>query len=410
MISVAEARARIVSALKPVSSETVALALAAGRVLAEDVRARLTQPPTAVSAMDGYAVRAADVATVPATLRVIGAAPAGTAYPGIVGPGEAVRIFTGGPVPKGADTIVIQENAEVPDISASGGGAVTVRVGAPVGRYIRPAGLDFRVGDVGLDAGRALTARDIGMAAAMNVPWLNVRRRPRIALLATGDELVRPGDPVAANQIVSSNALALAALLAANGAEAIDLGIARDDRAALQTAAARAEGADLLITMGGASVGEHDLIQSALGEAGLAIDFWRVAMRPGKPLMFGRFRETAMLGLPGNPVSSLVCGLVFVVPAVRALLGLPADGAAVEPAVLGCDVAENDEREDYLRAAYSATGTDPRRATPNEKQDSSMLSTLAKAECLIVRPPHAPPARAGDAVAVIPLAPAPIVF
>ena len=396
MISVAEARTRIVSALDPVASETVSLANAAGRVLAEDVRARLTQPPAAVSAMDGYAVRAADVATPPATLKVIGEAPAGGAYAGTVGHGEAVRIFTGGPVPEGADAIVIQENA------SAGEGAVTVRVEAPAGHYIRPAGLDFRAGEVGLAAGRVLTARDIGLAAAMNVPWLCVRRRPRVALLATGDEIVFPGDTVGANQIISSNALALAALVTANGAAAIDLGITRDARDSLQAAAARAEGADLLITIGGASVGDHDLIGSALGEAGLAIDFWRIAMRPGKPLIFGRFRETAMLGLPGNPVSALVCGLVFVVPAVRALLGLTAEGPGVEPAVLGCDVAENDEREDYLRAAYSRDGPGPPCATPYEKQDSSMLSVLAMAECLVVRPPGAPAARAGAPVDVIP--------
>jgi molybdopterin molybdotransferase len=313
-----------------------------------------------------------------------------------VGQGKAVRIFTGGPVPEGADAIVIQENANAE------GGAVTVRVEAPAGCYVRPAGLDFREGEVGLAAGRVLTARDIGLAAAMNVPWLSVRRRPRVALLATGDEIVRPGDPVAANQIVSSNALALAALVTANGAEAHDLGIARDTRESLQAASTRAEGADLFITIGGASVGDHDLIQSALGETGLAIDFWRIAMRPGKPLIFGRFRETAMLGLPGNPVSSLVCGLVFVVPAVRALLGLSTEGPGVEAAVLGCDVAENDEREDYLRAAYSRNSAGPPCATPYEKQDSSMLSVLTMAECLVVRPPHAPAARAGAAVEVIP--------
>ena len=398
MISVAEARARIVSALAPVPAETVALANAAGRVLAEDVRARMTQPPAAVSAMDGYAVRAADVAAAPSRLRVIGEAPAGAAYEGTLGPAEAVRIFTGGPLPEGADTIVIQENATAEE------GAVTVHRGAAVGRYVRPAGLDFRAGEVGLQGGRVLTARDIGLAAAMNVPWLSVRRRPRVALLATGDEIVRPGEPVAAHQIVSSNAPALAALLSANGAEAGDLGIARDDRDSLQAAAGRAEGADLLITMGGASVGDHDLIQSALGETGLEIDFWRIAMRPGKPLLFGDLRGTAMLGLPGNPVSSLVCGLVFVVPAVRALLGLAADGPTLEPAVLGCDLAANDEREDYLRAAYAAAAAGPPRATPFEKQDSSMLSTLAGAECLVVRPPRSPAARAGDPVSVIALA------
>ena len=404
MISVAEARARIVSALDPVPSETVALAVAAGRVLAEDVRARLTQPPVAVSAMDGFAVRAQDVTAAPATLTVIGEAPAGAAFAGSVGPGDAVRIFTGGPVPDGADAIVIQENATVD------GDEVTVGVAAPSGRYVRPAGLDFHSGEVGLTAGRVLTARDIGLAAAMNVPWLCVRRRPRIALLATGDEIVRPGDPVAANHIVSSNALALAALVAANGAEGMDLGIARDDRGALQAAASQAEGADLLITMGGASVGEHDLIRSALGETGLAIDFWRIAMRPGKPLMFGHFRGTAMMGLPGNPVSSLVCGLVFVIPALRALLGLAPEDPRVVAAVLGCDLAENDQREDYVRAALLSDGTGPPTATPYEKQDSSMLSILAKAQCLVVRPPRAPAARAGEPVTIIPLTSAQIGF
>ena len=404
LIPVAEARTRIVSVLDPVPSETVALAAAAGRVLAEDVRARLTQPPVAVSAMDGYAVRAEDVAGAPATLKVIGAAPAGAAYAGAVGPGQAVRIFTGGPVPEGADAIVIQENT-----TASGEG-VTVRVGAPAGRYIRPAGLDFHADEVGLAASHVLTARDIGLAAAMNVPWLRVHRRPRIALLATGDEIVRPGDHVAANQIVSSNGPALAALVAANGAQPMDLGIARDDRDSLQAAAAQAEGADLLITMGGASVGEHDLIQSALAETGLEIDFWRIAMRPGKPLMFGHFRGTPMLGLPGNPVSSLVCGLVFVIPAVRALLGLLPEGPHLVAAVLGRDLTENDEREDYLRATLANDGAGPPRATPYEKQDSSMLSTLAQAECLVVRPPRAPAASAGEAVAIIPLSSPPVGF
>ena len=397
MISVAEARARITSALIPVSTEIVSVAQAAGRVLAEDLYAAMTQPPAAVSAMDGYAVRAADLEALPASLKVVGAAPAGGAFAGTLGSGQAVRIFTGGPVPEGADTIVIQEDV------ATQGACIVVSAAVPAGTYVRPAGLDFRAGDLGIGAGTRLGARDVGLAAAMNRPWLNVRRRPRVALLATGDEIVRPGEPVGRNQIVSSNTLALAALLSANGAEPIDLGIALDNRDSLLAMAAGAAGADLLITMGGASVGDHDLIQSVLGERGLEVDFWRIAMRPGKPLMFGALGAVPMLGLPGNPVSSLVCGLIFVLPALQALLGLPAAGPRTEPARLGCDLTANDRREDYLRATLLDTKSHAV-ATPFEKQDSSMLSLLARAGCLVIRPPQAPAARAGDTVAMIRLA------
>ena len=391
MIPVAEARARIVAALKPVSTETVNIADVVGRVLAEDLHARLTQPPSAVSAMDGYAVRAADL---PATLTVIGSAPAGTAFEGRVGAGQAVRIFTGGPVSDGADAIVIQEDVEAT------GDSIVVREAVPAGTYVRPAGLDFTAGDLGIGAGRRLGARDIGLAAAMNRPWLTVRRRPRVAVLATGDEIVRPGEPIGPDQIVSSNALAIAALLRANGAEPIDLGIALDNRDSLLAMAAGVRGADLLVTMGGASVGDHDLIQSVLGESGLTVDFWRIAMRPGKPLMFGELGPVPMLGLPGNPVSSLVCGLTFVAPAIQALLGLPATGPVTEVAVLGRDLAENDRREDYLRA--SLREEDGRAvATPFDMQDSSMLSLLSRADCLVTRAPHAAAAKAGEAVDMI---------
>ena len=404
MISVAEARARITSALIPVSTEIVSVAQAAGRVLAEDVHATMTQPPAAVSAMDGYAVRAADLEALPASLTVVGAAPAGGAFAGTLGSGQAVRIFTGGPVPEGADTIVIQEDV------ATQGKCIVVSAAVPAGTYVRPAGLDFGAGDLGIVAGTRLGAREVGLAAAMNRPWLHVRRRPRVALLATGDEIVRPGEPVGRNQIVSSNTLALAALLSANGAEPIDLGIALDNRDSLLAMAAGAAGADLLITMGGASVGDHDLVQSVLGERGLEVDFWRIAMRPGKPLMFGALGAVPMLGLPGNPVSSLVCGLIFVLPALQALLDLPTTGPRTEPARLGCDLAANDRREDYLRATLSdslamADAEGHAVATPFEKQDSSMLSLLARAGCLVIRPPQAPAARAGDPVAMIRLAP-----
>ena len=398
MISVEEARERLLAPLAPLGAEIVALSAAAGRVLAEDVEARRTQPPFAVSAMDGYAVRAADVAQVPARLAVIGSVPAGQSYDGKIGPGEAVRIFTGAPVPDGADCIVIQEDTE------RDGARVLVKEGAAAGRYVRPAGLDFEAGEIGLKAGRRLTARDVGLAAAMNRPWLLVRRRPRVAILPTGDEVVMPGDPVGPNQIVSSNALALGALVESVGAMAVQLPIAPDDSEALQRIAAGAAGADLLVTTGGASVGDHDLVRDALGATGLTLDFWSVAMRPGKPLMVGRFHDTVMIGLPGNPVSTLVCGLLFVKPAIERLLGLADSGTAVERARLKTALGANDRRQDYLRARLTRAADGTLEVEPFRMQDSSMMSVLAAADCLVLRLPHAPPAEPGAWVEIIPLA------
>lgn len=397
LISVAEARQRITAAFQTLAAEMVALTEAAGRVLAEDLAARRTQPPAAVSAMDGYAVRAKDVKSIPATLTVIGEAPAGGAFAGEVGAGQAVRIFTGGPLPAGADTIVIQEDTD------PGTGTVTVKTGAAKGRHIREAGIDFSVGEILLRAGRRLGAREIGLAAAMDHPWLPVTRRPRIALLATGDEVVRPGEPVGPNQIVSSNGPALAAFIEARGGIAVDLGIARDEAASIRALAAGARGADMLVTMGGISVGEHDLVQKVLGDAGLEVDFWRIAMKPGKPLMFGKLGDTAVLGLPGNPVSSMVCALLFLGPALDAMLGLPGAGVPVIRAQLGADIAANNFREDYMRATLTENGDGTRVALPLPVQDSSMMSALAAADCLIVRPPDAPAAKAGDWAEVIPL-------
>lgn len=397
MLSVEEARARILSAFRPVAAEQVSVAEAFGRVLAEELSARVTQPPVAVSAMDGYAVRAAEVARPPVKLRTIGEAPAGEAFEGTVGPDEAVRIFTGGPVPKGADAVVIQEDTE------ADGKWVTVRVAVPVGHYIRPAGLDFSQGDVCVKAGRVLTARDVGLAAAMNIPWLSVHRKPRVAILATGDEIVMPGEPLGPNHIVSSNGLALAALVEASGGLAVNLGIARDNEASLKRMAAGAQGADVLVMSGGASVGEHDLVRRVLGEEGLELDFWRIAMRPGKPLMFGRLKGTPVLGLPGNPVSSLVCGLVFLRPALEVMLGVVAGERPAATALLARDLGANDDRQDYLRATLSYDEAGSPVATPFAKQDSSMLSRLAASDCLVIRPPFAPPAKAGDRVTVIPL-------
>jgi molybdopterin molybdotransferase len=401
MLSVAEALARITAAFAPLPGETVGLAEALGRVLAEDVAARVTQPPTDVSAMDGYAVRAADVAhvsdAVPARLEVVGRAPAGGAYEGTLGPGQAVRIFTGAPLPAGADTIVIQEDTETE------GDTVIVKVGAPEGHYVRPAGLDFRAGEVGLAAGRLLSARDVGLAAAMDRPWLCVHRRPRVALLATGGEVVLPGDPRGPYQIVSSNGFSLAAFVQACGGQAIHLGIAPDDIAALEALVEGARGADLLVTTGGVSVGEHDLIRDALDQKGLDLDFWRIAMRPGKPLLFGRIGETPILGLPGNPVSSLVCATLFLRPAIEVMLGRKAADQAPETAILGADLGANDRRQDYLRARIEVDSAGRRRAVPFARQDSAMLATLAQADCLIVREPLAAPAKAGEVVEIVPL-------
>ncbi|MBT5647221.1 MAG: molybdopterin molybdotransferase MoeA [Rhodospirillaceae bacterium] len=398
MLPVAEAQQRILDAVSPLPAEQISLAEGLGRVLARNVASRRDQPPMAMSAMDGYAVRAVDVATLPATLKVVGYAPAGHAFDGSVGAGEAVRIFTGAPVPEGADTIVIQENTEQSD--------EVVRVidgTAPVGRYIRPAGLDFATGDVLLPSGKVLTARDVGLSAAMNVPWLNVHRKPRISILATGDEIVMPGDPIGRDQIVSSNALSLAAFITVQGGTPLDLGIAPDEEDGLRALAAGARGSDILVTTGGASVGDHDLVQSVLGDIGLEVDFWRIAMRPGKPLMFGRIDGTFLIGLPGNPVSSLVCAIIFLAPAIRKMLGmdnlLPETGTAR----LGTDLPENDEREDYLRASLSRDDKGDIVATPYGKQDSSMFATIARADALVIRKPFASALKAGSAVEFIAL-------
>lgn len=404
MISVAEARQRILNSLSPLAPEQVPVADGLGRVLAIPVRARRTQPPQAVSAMDGYAVRAADITGVPRVLTVIGTIAAGSALQEAIGPGQAARIFTGAPLPPGADTIVIQEDTR------RDGDRVTVTEAPRPGQYVRAAGLDFREGDVLLHPGRRLGVRDVALAAGMNHPWLTVHRRPRVAILATGDEIVMPGEPIGPNQIVSSNSIALASAVRCFGGEPILLGVAPDEPGALRAMAQGAEGADILLTSGGASVGDHDLVQTVLGEVGLEVDFWKIAMRPGKPLIYGHIGRTAMLGLPGNPVSTLVCSLLFLGPAIAKLSGLAAPLPAPSFAILGRDLPENDGREDYLRATLDIGPDGTPTATPFEKQDSSMLATLQRAQCLVIRPVRAPAARAGDRTEILPFPPASMGF
>jgi molybdopterin molybdotransferase len=392
MISVDEARARILAALKPTGAETVSLAQAWGRVLASPVHARLTQPPADVSAMDGFALRAAD-GVAGAQLKLIGAAAAGHPFAGTVGAGETVRVFTGSFIPAGADTVLLQEDA------TADGATITVNETCAPARHIRHAGQDFAHGEILLPAGRGrISARDIGLAAAGNHPWLSVFRRPRIAILATGDEISLPGEDISPGGIVSSNAHALAAFVTAAGGEPVILPIAGDSLAAIAQGAAAARGADMLVTTGGASVGDHDLVQPALETLGLKLDFWKIAMRPGKPLMFGALADLPVLGLPGNPVSAFVCAVLFLRPAIERLSGLPGDPPATETAVLDAALKPNDQREDYVRAVLR-DGV----ATPFPVQDSGMLKTLARADALIKRPPFDPARAAGEPVMVIPL-------
>jgi molybdopterin molybdotransferase len=395
VISVDEALEKVLAGVSRLPSEQIALGAALGRVLAVDVASRLTQPPTAMSAMDGYAVRAADVSTVPAVLTRIGESSAGSGFAGSIGAGEAVRIFTGAPVPDGADAIVIQENTE------ADGHRITVNESAPAGRYIRPAGLDFRAGEVLLTAGTLLGARDVALLAGMNVPWVRVTRKPRVAILSTGDELVMPGEPLGADQIISSNSVGLEAFITALGGEPLNLGIARDNIDSLKSHLAGVKGADLLVTIGGASVGDYDLVRDVLGGEGLEIAFFTVAMRPGKPLIFGHIQGTPMLGLPGNPVSAGVTTILFVRPAINLMLGLKATPDTPETAALGRDLAANDRRQDYLRSELSINGEGELTVTPFDQQDSSMLALFTKADCLAIRPPFAAPAKAGDKIAII---------
>ncbi len=397
LLSVADALARVLDGAEPLPAETAPLVEACGRVLASDLAALRTQPPQDLSAMDGYAVRAASVATLPATLRIVGEVAAGHPFDGTVGEGEAARIFTGGVTPPGADTIVIQEN------TTRNGDVVTVTAGsAPPGRHIRGAGLDFKEGTVLLAEGRLLTARDLMLAAAMNHPTVPVHRRPKVAVLGTGDELKPPGSLTAPGEIIYSNGFALMALARAEGADVINLGIVPDRIEATVAAIrrARTENADVLLTSGGASVGDYDLVQKGLAAEGLQLSFWRVALRPGRPMMHGRLGSTQVLGLPGNPVSAFVCAVLFLVPLIRRLSGRSDSEPRSESARLGCDLGANDERADYMRATLTEAHDGPI-AMPVPVQDSSMIAALAKADCLIIREPFAPAIKAGGRVAIL---------
>ena len=401
MISVEEAQQRIAAAFSMIGTETVGLSQLADRVTADDIRAHTDQPPLPVSAMDGYAVRKAD-GEVPRKL--IGSAPAGHPFLGTVGAGEAVRIFTGGVVPAGADAIVIQEEVDIV------GGDVQFNTTAIRPGYIRPAGLDFKAGDVLVQGGKRLTPRDLALLAAADITAASVRRRPRVAIASIGDELSAPGTPRQPGGIVASTGYGLAAMIATWGGEARDLGILKDNAAEIANVA-KAE-ADFIITLGGASVGDHDLVQKALGATAFELDFWKVAMRPGKPLIFGRIGETPLLGMPGNPVSALVCAILFLRPALDAMRGIdPASCSEPQRRRCACHTVAvrlkgtlpaGDTRQSYIRAKLSEDGGETW-AEPFARQDSSMLSILAQADALIVRAPKVAAAEPGDRVDVIPL-------
>lgn len=396
-LSVAEALARVLAEAAPLPAEEASLVDACGCVLAADVKALRTQPPADVSAMDGYAVRAADVATVPARLKVVGEVAAGRVLDREIGPGEAARIFTGGTMPPGADAVVIQENA------VRQGDMVSIQKPAAGGANVRPKGLDFTAGAALLARGRRLSVRDVGLAGSMNHPTVPVHRRPRMAVLATGDELVLPGAEPAPGQIVTSNSFTLTAIGRREGAETLDLGIAPDRLDATIAAVRRAREArvDVLVTIGGASAGDYDFVQRAFTAEGVELSFWKVALRPGRPLMHGRVGDMRVLGLPGNPVAAFVCATLFLVPLLRRLAGRTDITLPAAHAVLGCALPANDERAEYMRATLSTTPSGVVVANPFPRQDSSMMVPLTQADCLIIREPFAPPAQAGEPCSIL---------
>jgi molybdopterin molybdotransferase len=392
MISVDEAVARITRAFAPLAAESVPIAEAAGRVLAEDAIARMDQPPAPMSAMDGYAVRHSD-AKVGAELSIVGESPAGRPHQGRVSSGETVRIFTGGVVPEGSDAVVIQEDTE------RAGNRIRIKEAPRPSENVRPRGLDFRSGEVLRSKGRRLSARDVALLAAGDLDNVSVTRKPCVAIVATGDELSRPGEPRNDGGIVASSTYALQAMVRAWGGEPIDAGILPDKTEAFARLPDATKHADLIVTQGGASVGDHDLVQSALKPHGFSLDFWKIAMRPGKPLIFGHLRGTPFLGLPGNPVSAMVCSVLFMQPAISAMLGQDYRAPIVK-ARLASALRANGRRQDYIRARLShSNGLAV--AEPFGQQDSSMQKVFAQSDCLIIRKVDAPPADAGEEVDVL---------
>lgn len=396
LLEVDVALERILRGVKPLTTELVDLDKASGRVLAVDVVAKRNQPPFNSSAMDGYAVRHNDIQSLPAILTLAGTSAAGHAFKGSVRPGTAVRILTGAPVPHGTDTVVIQENVRVD------GKHVHILEAAPKGKNIRPAGLDFTKGQLLVPAFTCLTPRDIGVLAAGNVARVKVFRKPRIVLFTTGDELVLPGQKPRADQIVSSNSHALAAMGQHFGAEVINLGIVRDSLKATIAAIKKGLSADILLSTGGASVGDHDYVQEAFKACGIDIAFWKIALRPGKPFMYGRKARTHVMGLPGNPVSALVTARIFLKPLLMALQGLPA-AEAVTTAILDGSLPANDQRRDYMRATMAVASDGQRRVSPFSTQDSSMQHMFRSSQALIIREPHEKSAQSGDRVSILPL-------
>ena len=388
MITVDQALAHLFAQVSPMPVEHIALRQAAGRVLAQDVYAQRTQPPFAASSMDGYALRRAEVEP-DAMFKVVGEAAAGHRFDGTIKAGQASRIFTGAPVPEGAYFVIIQENV------TRRGDLITLGHNIGDKDNIRPAGGDFLTGQP-LTAPRLLRPADIALLAAMNIAFVPVHRKPVIAIMATGDELVQPGEQPGPDQIIASNTYGLAAQLDALGATTRLMPIASDNVPSLKRSFELAQGADLIITIGGASVGDHDLVGPVAAELGMEQAFYKVAMRPGKPLMAGRMGDAAMVGLPGNPVSALVCGTIFVAPMVCAMLGLGEAAAPRRKLPLATDIPANGPREHYMRAVVSKGAV-----TPEQRQDSSLLSVLASANALMVRPPHDPGHPAGTLVDII---------
>ncbi len=395
LLPIDQALIKVTEFLKTLTSNKVSVAKALNQVLTEDIFAKLTQPPFSSSAMDGYAIRSEDITSIPATLNVIGESAAGHGFAKPVQKGQAVRIFTGAPVPNGADTVIMQEN------TTSEGDNVTITVGNSPGANIRPKGADFNQGDVLLKSGKILTAKDLALAAAMNWAELSVRKKPVVAILATGDELVEPGQNPNPDQIVSSVPYGLLPMIENWGAEALYLGIANDTEDSLKEKISQSRDADILVTIGGASVGDHDLVQKVLRDQGMDLNFWKVAIRPGKPIMYGQLNNTHVLGLPGNPVSAFICAEIFLKEMISTLLGITGDRQKVTNAFLTEEISANGPRQHYMRASTKHREDGLLDVCPATSQDSSLLKTFANSDCLIIRSPHAPAAKCGEVVNII---------